>query len=55
LGNDEITGLDVVTPLFDSTITGQALSAIIVESQNNQTLLDAGLETSSFDSNPTTL
>lgn len=50
--NVEMSGLDVLLPLFDNTITGQALNAIILENRNNQVLTNAGLVSSSFDENP---
>jgi hypothetical protein len=51
----ETSGLDFVLPLFDNSITGQALTAIVIESKNNKLLSDSGLISSSFDSNPETL
>jgi len=53
--NVEISGLDVIIPLFDSTVVGQALNAIVIEAINNRALSNAGLMGSSFDANPTTL
>lgn len=50
--NIETSGLDVLIPLFDNTITGQALNAIVLESKNNQILSQNGLVSSSFDENP---
>jgi hypothetical protein len=54
-GDVEVTGLDVLVPLFDSSITGQALNAIVIESQNNSSLNDSGLVSSSNDANSITL
>jgi hypothetical protein len=53
--NVETSGLDVIVPLFDSTITGQALNAVVIEAINNQTLSNSGLSTTSFDQNSTIL
>ena len=53
---DEITGLNNVSNCIDSTsLTGQALNAIVVETQNNQILLSSGLVSQSFAPNPINL
>jgi hypothetical protein len=51
LENDEISGLSVIQPLIDSTDTGAALNAVIIESINNNILLNAGLPVGSYDAN----
>lgn len=51
LQNDEVGGLDVIIPIIDnSTLTGQAFTAIIIEAQNNQILNQNGIVSNSFDS-----
>ena len=54
--SDEITGLNNVSNCIDSTsLTGQALSAVVKESQNNQVLNSNGLPTQSLATNPVSL
>lgn len=50
LDSNEVTGLnDVIDPLFDSSLTGQALQAIIIESQNNNIFSKNGIISNSND------
>lgn len=56
LENVEVSGLDVIEPVIQNTdLSGQALSATIIEAQNNQVFGVAGIVSSAFQSNLTPL
>ena len=51
--NIETGGLDVIIPVINNSLTGQALSATIIEAQNNLIFSAGGIVTDSYTSNTT--